>query len=214
MTSYPTPNSVQPSAERATYPDSALPGELAQPVTPYSQATYQPTAEQLARDAELKRYNRQSITIPVVIISLIAIGLFILLMVMAFGLKDTGQARELIAGLSALTIIFISIPLIVFMTVLPIAYIAWWYNRREQRKLYPETGPMAYRSRVQILLWQIDSFLVEAQQQVERGSDAMTKPLIRAHVLWARGEGFLRGIDQNFTRSEPNDQYNNPSAGD
>lgn len=178
---------------------------------PYSEppvrTRYQPTAEQLARDAELKRYNQRSVTIPVVIIALIAIFLFVLLLVLAFGLKQTGQAREFIAGLSALTIILISIPLIFLMSVLPIAYVAWWYYRREQRKLYPETGPMANRSRVQILLWQLESYLVVAQQQAKRGSHLITDPLIRAHVLWAKGEGYIRGIEKNFTRSEPNDQF-------
>lgn len=172
---------------------------------PPARTSYQPTAEQLARDAELKRYNQRSVIIPVVIVLLIAIFLFILLLVLAFGLKQTGQARELIAGLSALTIIFISMPLIFLMSVLPIAYVAWLYYRREQRKLYPETGPMAYRSRVQILLWQLESYLVVAQQQVRRGSHMIADPLIKAHVLWAKGEGFVGGVKKNFTRSEPND---------
>jgi hypothetical protein len=116
--------------------------------------------------------------------------------------------------MSALTIILISIPLIFMMTVLPIVYVAWWYNRREQRKLYPEVGPMAYRSRVQILLWQIDGYLTRAQPQVERGSETITRPLVDAHALWAYGEGFIRGIEKNFVRSESNDKYNdNPPPG-
>lgn len=176
-----------------------------------SRTRYQPTAEQLARDEALQRYNRLSVTIPVAIAAIIAIILFSLLLVLAFGLKQVGLARDLIAGLSGLTIILISIPLIFFMSILPIVYVAWWYNRRQQRKLYPETGPMAYRSIVQSLLWQIDSYLGIAQRQIQRGSQTISDPLIRAHVLWARSEGFVRGISRNFTRSETsehNDRYN------
>ncbi|MEZ4515366.1 MAG: hypothetical protein R3C44_00515 [Chloroflexota bacterium] len=183
------------------------------PLEPYSRTTYRPTAEQLARDEALKQHNRRSVTIPVVIAAAIAIGLFILLLVLAFGFSKTGQAREFIAGMSAITVILFSIPVIFMMAILPIAYIAWWFNRREQRKLNPETGPMAYRSRVQILLWQVESFLTQSQQQVERGSDAVTEPLIRAHSLWAYGEEMVDGIKQNFTRSEQNDTNNNPQAG-
>lgn len=206
MTSYPTPPPPRPGPNPG--PISYAPP----PVESFARTDYIPTAEQLARDEALKRYNQRSITIPVVIISLIAVGLFVLLLVLAFGLRNTGQAREFIAGMSALTIILIAIPLIFVMTVLPIAYLAWWYNRRQQRKLYPETGPMAYRSRIQILLWQLDSLLVQVQRQVGRGSDAVTDPLIKAHVLWAKGKGFARGVNRNFTRSEPND--NNYHAGE
>ncbi len=207
MTSYPSSPTPRPGEQPK--PISYAPP----PVAPYSRTTYQPTAEQLARDEALKRYNRKSITIPVVIISVIAVGLFILLLVLAFGFADTGQARQFIAGMSAFTIIFISIPLIFFMSVLPIAYAAWWFNRREQRKLYPETGPMAYRSRVQVLLWQLESYLKVAQRQVNRGSSAVTDPLIRAHALWAYGEEFVREFEENFTRSETHDN-DNPSDGD
>lgn len=206
MTSYTTPPPPPPRKDPG--PISYAPP----PVESYSRTSYVPTAEQLARDEELKRYNRQSITIPVVIMALIAVGLFVLLLVLAFGLRDTGQAREFIAGMSALTVILMAIPLTFLMTILPIAYLAWWFNRRQQRSLYPETGPMAYRSRVQILLWQLDSLLVRVQRQVGRGSEAVTDPLIQAHVLWARGEGFFRGLKENFTRSEPYDNNNSGSG--
>jgi hypothetical protein len=166
----------------------------------------------LARDEALNRYNRRSVVIPVAVISLIAVGLFVLLLVLAFGLRQTGEARQFIAGMSALMIILISIPLIFFLSVLPIAYTAWWFNRRQQRKLYPETGPMAYRGRLQTLLWQLESYLIQGQRYVERGSNTVTDPLISTHAWWARAEGFLRGLEHNFTRSEPNDPNNNTSA--
>lgn len=198
-----------------TWPDRdpGASGYTLPPPEPYVRTTYVPTAEQLARDAELQRYNKRAVIIPVVIAAAIALILFILLFVIAFGLRETGQAREFIAGMSALTIILMAIPLIFLMTIMPIAYLAWWANRRQQRKLYPETGPMAYRSRLQILLWQIDSFLAQAQVQIARGSDAVTKPLIRAHELWAYGEGFVKGVDENFTRSEQHDTNDDSSAG-
>jgi hypothetical protein len=207
MTSYstPPPPRSRPDPSPISY---ALPH-----VDPPSRTTYRPTAEQLARDEALKRYNRRSVTIPAAIISLIALGLFVLLLVLAFGLSQTGAARQFIAGMSALTIILISIPLIFFMSVLPIAYAAWWFNRRQQRKLYPETGPMAYRGRLQTLLWQLESYLIQGQRYVERGSDTVINPIINSHVRWAKAEGFMRGLKTNFTRSEPNDPNNNTSAG-
>ena len=100
--------------------------------------------------------------LPVLYVLLI-LALFALIIYLAFGV-GTPQAASFIAGLSALTVILISIPLIALMTILPIAWLALTLNRRQRRKQYPEIGPMAYRSRVQILLWRLDGLLVEAHR--------------------------------------------------
>lgn len=168
--------------------------------TPYSRTTYRPTAEQLTRDEARRHYLRRNVYVPIIVAVVIVVVLFALLLVLAFGV-GTPQAALFIAGLSALTVILISIPLIALMTILPIVWLAFTFNRRQQRKLYPEAGPMAYRSRVQILLWRLDGLLDEAGRVATRGGAAVTRPLVALHAWAAWLGGLARGIRGKFTRS-------------
>ena len=131
-------------------------------------------------------------------------ALFITLLVLAFGGPwlgfDQAAARSFITGLSGLTIILISLPLIAMMSLLPLAYVAWWYNRRQKRRDFPETGPMAYRSRVQTLLWQLDSLLDKAQRGAAQGGTRVTRPLIGLHTRAATWRAFAAALRRNFGR--------------
>ncbi len=86
------------------------------------------------------------------------------------------------------------------MSILPIAWLAFKLNRRQQRKNYPETGPMAYRSRIQIWLWQIDSYLNSAQRGVDEISARAKKPLVVVHARGAYLQALWRGIKERFFR--------------
>jgi hypothetical protein len=65
----------------------------------------------------------------------------------------------------------------------------------------PETGPMAYRSRVQILLWQLDGLLNEAQLAAVRGGAALRRPLMAIHTRAVYWRQLARGIRSRFIRS-------------
>ena len=169
-----------------------------------ARSTYRPTAEQLARDELRLAFWRRNVRLPIVIAAVLVAALFITLLVLAFAGPwlgfDQAAARSLISGLSGLTVIFIALPLTALMALLPLTYLAWWYNRRQNRKLYPETGPMAYRSRVQTLLWQLDGLLDKAQRGTKQGGAKATRPLIGLHARAAGWRAFARALRRNFSR--------------
>lgn len=170
----------------------------------YSRTSYEPTPEQLARDEARRAYLRRNVYTPLVVaIILIVVGLAALLF-LAFGVR-TPEARSFIAGLSGLTVILLSIPLIAFMSLLPIAWLALTFSRRQQRQENPETGPMAYRNRLQIWLWQLESFIATAGRATENGAGAVRRPLIQAHARGAYAQAFIHGIRRHFTRSDHNE---------
>lgn len=174
-----------------------------------ARSSYRPTTEQLARDEARRRYLRRNVYVPILITVVIIVVLFLGIVALAFGAGarlgiDTSEVASFIAGLAALIVILFSIPLTIAMSILPITWVALRLNRRRQRKLYPETGPMAYRSRVQTLLWQLDSLLIGAESGVERFAVRLRRPLIKLHARAAYLRGWLRGIQDQFTRSNQN----------
>ncbi len=171
---------------------------------PTARSAYRPTAEQLARDELRLATWRRNVRLPLIIAAVLVAALFITLLVLAFGGPwlgfDQAAARSFITGLSGLTIILISLPLIAMMSLLPLAYVAWWINRRQKRRDFPETGPMAYRSRVQTLLWQLDSLLDKAQRGAAQGGTRVTRPLIGLHTRAATWRAFAAALRRNFGR--------------
>lgn len=168
--------------------------------TPHSSTTYRPTAEQLARDEMRRRYLRRNVYAPIIIAAIIAVALFALIIYLAFGVA-TPQARLFIAGMSAFVVILFAGPMIIVMAVLPIAWLALRLNRRQKRKEFPETGPMAYRGRVQTWLWRLDGLLESVDPVVDGISERIRRPLIALHARFAWLRGLLNGIRGKFTRS-------------
>lgn len=167
---------------------------------PYSPTTYRPTPEQLARDERRRRYLRRNVYAPVIIAAVIAVALFALIMYLAFGVA-TPQAKSFIAGMAALVVILFAGPMIILMAIMPISWLALRLNRRQQRKNFPQTGPMAYRSRVQTLLWQLEALLDSVGDGVEGITARLRRPLIKLHARAAYLRGWLNGIRGKFTRS-------------
>lgn len=166
----------------------------------YSRTTYRPTVEQLARDETRRRYLRRNVYAPVIIAALLVLAMIVLLVVLAFAVPSP-RVAALVTGLSALTIILFSLPIIVLMSILPIAWLALTVNRRQRRKNFPELGPMAYRGRLQTWLWQLDSLLDDAQIGVMSLTARLRRPLIKLHAQAAYLATWLRGIRENFRRS-------------
>jgi hypothetical protein len=155
----------------------------------------------LIRDEARRRYLRRNVYAPIIVAAVIVVVLFALIVYLGFWARSP-QAASFIAGLSALTIILMSIPLIALMAVLPIAWLAFTFNRRQQRRNFPEIGPMAYRGRVQIWLWQLDGLLNEVLLGAVRGGAALRRPLITLHTRAAYWRQMARGIRSRFLRSD------------
>jgi hypothetical protein len=167
----------------------------------YSRTSYRPTTEQLIRDEARRRYLRRNVYAPIIVAVVIVVVLFALIVYLGFWARSP-QAVSFIAGLSALTIILMSLPLIVLMSIPPIVWLVITINRRQQRRNFPETGPMAYRGRVQIWLWQLDGLLNETQLAVVRGSAALRRPLTAIHTRAVYWRQMARGIRSRFLRSD------------
>lgn len=195
-------SSQQPSAGKpgswAAYDQP--PNEWPPSNAPYSSTTYRPTPEQLTRDELRQRYLRRNVYAPIIIAAIIALALFALIVYLAFGVA-TPQAKSFIAGMSALVVILFAGPMIILMAILPIAWLALRLNRRQKRKERPETGPMAYRSRAQTWLWQLDGLLDSVDHGVDGLSARIRQPLIALHARFAWLRGWLNGIRGKFTRS-------------
>ncbi|HEY1407604.1 MAG TPA: hypothetical protein VF434_01610 [Promineifilum sp.] len=170
------------------------------PQTVSSGTNYRPTQEQLARDELRRNYLRKNVYLPILVALVLVLALFGLLIYLAFGV-NTPEAVSFIAGLSALTIILFSIPAIILMTILPIAWLALTLNRRQNRRNYPQTGPMAYRSRVQTVLWQLDGLLGGVRDSSVRLGERLTRPLIALHGRLAWWQVWLDRIRELLTRS-------------
>lgn len=166
----------------------------------YSRTTYRPTVEQLARDETRRRYLRRNVYAPIIMAALLAVALFVLLVVLAFA-APSPRVAALVTGLSALIIILFSIPIIVVMSILPIAWLSLTFNRRQRRKNFPEFGPMAYRGRLQTWLWQLDHLVDDAEAGVMSLTARLRRPLIALHARAAYLAAGLRGIRENFRRS-------------
>ena len=169
-----------------------------------ARSTYRPTAEQLARDELRLATWRRNFRLPIVIAAVLVAALFITLVVLAFAGPwlgfDQAAARSFISGLSGLTVILIALPLTALMALLPLAYAAWWFNRRQKRRDVPESGPMAYRNRLQTLLWQLDSLLDKALRGARQGGTRATRPLIGLHARAGYWQAFARALRRNFSR--------------
>ncbi len=161
----------------------------------------EPTPEQLARAAALRRFNRRNVYLPVAIISLLwFVTLFAMLWVTVigswFGL-DTQQEfyRELFRGVADIVLIVLfGFWFLIGMVPLTAFGFGWskWRTWRNQRPPGPKPLP---------IMWRIENMVVLAGDKV-----AMTLPLIARPVILAYGiAGFVRAsfieVKKILTRS-------------
>ncbi len=154
----------------------------------FIEPTYQPTPDQLIRDKELRRRNRLYIYLPLGIASFLALLIITILLIGIFtpGIMGT---EAFIAAVADIIVILWIIPLIAILSILPIAYLAYLVNRRNNRKMHPQTGPLAYRSRIQILLWRVQYLIERTERKTAEVAPKVAEPV-------ARFNGFLAYIEQ------------------
>ncbi len=179
---------------------------------PTEQIEYHPSEEQFARDAELRRFNRFYLYLPLGIVILIALVLIGLLTV---GVFATGNPKNLIfvSALADIIVILGIIPMLVIMAILPIAYLGYLVNKRQKRKQNPQTGPLAYRSRVQIFLWRLDSFSRKIQYKTKDFAPKAAEPIIKANATITYLQEWPKILKKQISRSEYNDTEQRSDAG-
>ena len=173
---------------------------------PPSQPVYKPTAEQLAREQQLRRFNRLYIALPLGLLAFVALGLVLLLLVGVFSPGIVGT-EAFISALADIIIILWIMPMLVLMALLVIAFVAMRVNRREKRKLLPEDSLQLRYGRVQPFLWRVESYLDRADVQVNRAADSMTEPLIRNRGRFAAVEAWADILTRPFRKDNQSDGH-------
>jgi hypothetical protein len=174
----------------------------------YHEPTFEPTTAQLERDRLLRRRSRLYIYLPLGIVSFIALVLIALILIGLFapGIQGT---EEFISAVADIIVILWIIPMIVLVSLLPIAYVAYFVNRRQKRKLDPQTGPLAYRSRVQVFLWRIQVFMDQTEVKTGELAPKVAKPVTNFNAYIAYLGAWLNILIRPFKRSTTHDRDRN-----
>jgi hypothetical protein len=142
------------------------------------------------------------------IVSFIAAVLIILILIGIFAPGIQGTAAFISAVADIIIILWI-IPAMILVSLLPLAYVAYLLNRRQKRKLDPQTGPLAYRSRIQILLWRIQLFMDQSQVKTDEIAPRVAKPATDFNAFIAYVGAWLNILARPFRRSEDHDPDGN-----
>lgn len=193
---------VEPPRSAASVYD-APPGSFASPDFGYYRADNQPTAEQLARDAARRHSLRRNVYLPLALAVGVVILAFVTIALLAFAAPylgiDLAAARSFIAGLSGLVIIMITAPLIALMSILPLSYLAWRWNRRQNRPPVIEGRPRPVDyGRLQPLLWRVENTLDRIARSSARAGARLTEPLVSLHARADYWQEFARALQRNF----------------
>lgn len=175
---------------------------------PVEVSPFEPTAEQLTRDKALRRFNRLYIYLPIGIFSAIIIVIITLILIGIFHPRIVGT-EEFISALADIILILWLVPLVIVLALVPIGYAAYLSNRRKKRKQSPQTGPLAYRSRVQILLWRLQVMLDRIHDKTEETAPALAEPIINFNSFLTYWESWLNILTKQIFGSGDHDRDGN-----
>ncbi len=144
---------------------------------------YQPTSEQLARAAALRRFNRLVVYLPVLLGALVVLGLFVALIWLAVVEADL---RPLASATADLLVVLAILPALALSLVLPGLAVAALVQRK-QRDLHP------FRS-LQTLLWRFDRLIARVQHRTGPIMARLAEPVIAAHAFIAHQRTWLRTL--------------------
>lgn len=147
----------------------------------------------------MTRFNRLYLYVPLAIGALVAVGLVVALLVGLFA-PAIGGTAEFASALADIILILTLLPMLLLCAVVPIAYVALVYNQRQKRMQEPQTGPMAYRSRVQTLFWRLDKLIDTAVAQTEAIAPKIARPVIQLNSRLAFLSTFFTQLSQLFRR--------------
>ncbi len=175
---------------------------------PYQEPTFEPTAAQLERDQILRRRHRLYVYLPLGVASLIAVTLIVLILIGLFAPGSQGTV-VFISAVADIIIILWIFPVMILTALLPITYVAYFANRRQKRKLNPQTGPLAYRSRMQVLLWRIQVFMDQARTKTDQIAPKAAEPIIGFNAYMTYFGAWLNIITRPFRGSTDHDRDGN-----
>ncbi|GAB4267154.1 MAG: hypothetical protein Kow0080_09000 [Candidatus Promineifilaceae bacterium] len=157
----------------------------------------QPTEEQRARMAALKKFNWLFVYTPILLGVTITIVLIGLLLWGAFS-PAAESTHAFISALADITVIFIIIPQL-FLCALPTLGAVGFVVYKRQNK--PEDGQPPQYGRLQTLFWKIDNLLTKAQTAIQNTAPKVAQPVIKGNAILAYLTTILKHLKNNFTRS-------------
>jgi hypothetical protein len=168
---------------------------------------FEPSEEQRARAQALRRFNRLYLYLPLavgIVAVLVIVGLLL------FGLFSPGitGTAEFMSALADMIIILWSLPLILIMAIVPLAYVGYLANRRQRRRQNPPAPIVAEFGRTRVLLWRLQHLLDRGYVTGEQVAARIAAPLIRFHGLLAEIGAWLAGLNERIstiTRSKENE---------
>jgi hypothetical protein len=153
---------------------------------------YRPTPAQLARAADIRRFNRLFVYLPVILAAVIALVVVGLLFWIT--LIQPGEAsRELVGGIAASVVILVSMPMTILCALPSILVIVLFLQGRKKG-----TAPI---KRVQTIFWRIDALGLRAQTAVNQFAPKAAGLVIKAHGIAAYGRNLLNQLINLLKRS-------------
>lgn len=172
------------------------PGAYRQPREPQAQHTTRPTAEQKARSAKLRRFNRLTIYLPLGLVTLAWIALIVTLLWLsvagAWFAMDTDQAnyRQLFSAVADIVTILALAPLLLLCALPPVGAIGLVIYRR-QRKVDTASAVPSLP-----LFWRIENFVIAVRDNIAAMLPRLAHPVISAHATAAFVNRFVMEIKQ------------------
>ncbi len=161
---------------------------------------YRPNDKQIARAAAMRRFNWLYVYTPLIIGSFIFLTLLGLMFWGVFSPRVEGT-QPFLSAIADIVIILISLPLIILGLLAPIALggiIFYNYTKRKERK---ESLEPVVAGRLQMLIWQLDSFLDNIYAKINDALPKIANPVIQLNALLAYLETIIKRIKRILTRS-------------
>lgn len=147
--------------------------------------TGQPTAEQEARAAHLRRFNRLTIYVPLALVALAWIALIVTLLWLSVAgewfAMETDQAnyRQLFSALADIVTILALAPLLLLCALPPVGAIGLVVYRRQRKADASPAAPSLP------LFWRIENFVIAAHDRIAAVLPRLAHPVINAHATAA-----------------------------
>lgn len=156
---------------------------------------FEPSAEQLARAASLRRFNRLYVYVPVGVVTAVVLITFLYLLYLAL-FPPTEETYLFLSGLADLVLILMLLPVVLIFGLVMTAVVGGgiYYNFFMDEADRPISPAPPY-GRVRTLLWRIDSLLLLiVLPKLRHISQRITKPIIQFNGWFAYIQSWLDSL--------------------
>ena len=156
-----------------------------QPVLPQYEAPpppFEPSPEQLARVAGLKKFNFWSTYLPLGLSGALVVGLVFFMLYLAI-FPPYEDTRPFLSGLADSVLILTLLPLVLICGLLQAALIGGIVASRQNRKAKIETERVLQYGRLRVLLWRLEKLLGQVIQQLNPILDNIARAVMRLNEV-------------------------------